>query len=149
MPVFSVFISIYAMEVDHMIRQLLIVSAVMLVFAAGASATMAQKWVDLGSREVKDRSEQDTWHVGKDKGEFHRIKITVADKPVRFYRLRVTFENGTTQEIELRNQIGAGGETRAIDLTGTDRYIDKVDVWYEARTVRRGRRSHVTLWGIR
>ncbi len=129
-------------------RHFFIFSTILFVFAIGASATMAQ-WVDLGNREVKDRSEQDTWHVGKGKGEFHRIKLSVIDKPVRFYRLRVTFENGTTQEVEVRNVIRAGGETRAIDLTGNDRYIDKVDVWYEAQTVRRGRRSHVTLWGIR
>ena len=53
------------------------------------------------------------------------------------------------REIELRNLIAAGGETRAINLNGTDRRIDKVDVWYEAQTVRRGVRSSVTLYGIR
>jgi len=115
----------------------------------GAKAAAAQQWVDLGDREVKDRSEQDTWHVGKGKGEFNKLKLKVIDRPVRFYRARVTFENGRTQEIEIRNVIKAGGESRAIDLEGRDRFIDKVDIWYEAQTVRQGVRSHVVLFGIR
>ena len=87
--------------------------------------------------------------MGEGKGSFRSIKIKVNRKAVRFYRLLVKFENGQTQEVELRNLIPAGGETRAINLNGTDRRIDKVDVWYEAQTVRRGVRSSVTLFGIR
>ena len=131
-----------------MLRKLIVISSVLFVLSAGAVVASAQ-WVDLGTKEVKDRSEQDTWHVGKGKGDFRRIKIAVGDRAVRFYRVKVTFENGQTQEVELRNLIPAGGESRAIDLNGNERFIDKVDIWYEAYTARRGRRSHVTLWGIR
>jgi hypothetical protein len=112
-------------------------------------AVSAQGWENLGSKEVKDRSEQDTWHIGGSKGQFRKIKITVQKKAVRFYRLEVKFENGQVQNIELRNVIPAGGSTRVIDLIGTDRRIDKVDVWYEAQTFRRGVRSQVTLYGMR
>jgi hypothetical protein len=132
-----------------MIKRLGLITFAVFLLGAGVITAAAQQWVDLGTKEVKDRSEQDTWHVGKDHGEFHRIKIGVGNKAVRFYRLRVTFGNGGTQEIELRNVIQAGGESRAIDLTGNDRHIDKVDIWYEAYTARRGKRSSVTLWGIR
>jgi hypothetical protein len=132
-----------------MLKRLSVFSCVAFVIAVGATSVSAQKWVDLGTKEVKDRSEQDTWHVGKSKGEFSKIKLFVGDRPVRFYRMTVKFENGKTQEIELKSMIRAGGETRQIDLTGSDRFIDKVDVWYEANTARRGRRSHVTLWGIK
>ena len=131
-----------------MLKKFVMLSCLLFISAAGATLVSAQ-WQDLGSREVKDRSEQDTWHVGKGKGEFRRIKIAVSVRPVRFYRLRVTFGNGATQEVEIRNLIAAGGQTRAIDLTGKDRYIDKVDIWYEAYTLRRGRRSMVTLYGLR
>jgi hypothetical protein len=131
-----------------MIKRVVLMAFVAFLFTAGATAVSAQ-WQDLGSKEVKDRSEQDTWHVGGGKGEFRRIKITVHDRAVRFYRLEVKFENGQKQNIELRNVIPAGGETRAIDLVGADRRIDKVDVWYEAQTVRRGRRSRVTLHGLK
>lgn len=132
-----------------MFKKLLVISSVLFVFAIGASSVSAQSWVNLGSKEVKDRSEQDTWHVGGGEGEFRKIKITVQRKAVRFYKLTVKFENGQTQNIELRNVIPAGGSTRIIDLVGTDRRIDKVDVWYEAQTARRGVRSEVTLYGMK
>jgi hypothetical protein len=118
------------------------------MLTAGAAAVSAQ-WVDLGEKEVKDRSEQDTWHIGKGKGEFRKLKIAVLDRAVRFYRLEVKYDNGRTEKLEIRNVIPAGGESRAIDLAGNERFIDKVDVWYEAQTVRRGRRSHVKLYGQR
>ena len=132
-----------------MVRRFTLMFVAMFLLGAGAMTASAQKWVDLGTKEVKDRSKQDTWHVGKGKGEFHRIKIAVGTKAVKFYRVKVTFGNGGTQDIELRNVIPAGGESRAVDLIGNDRYIDKVDIWYEAYTARAGRRSQVTLWGIR
>jgi hypothetical protein len=132
-----------------MLRKAIIFSAMLFCLAVAAGSASAQEWVNLGSKEVKDRSEQDTWHVGAGKGEFRRIKLTVQQRAVRFYRLEVKFENGEKQNIELRNVIRAGGETRLIDLVGKDRRIDKVDVWYEAQTVRRGVRSQVTLYGIK
>lgn len=132
-----------------MLKKLVIFSSILFVLAIGASAVSAQGWVDLGTKEVKDRSEQDTWHVGGGQGEFRKIRLRVNQKAVRFYRLEVKFENGTTQNIELRNVIPAGGQTRIIDLVGNDRRIDKVDVWYEAQTPRRGVRSSVTLYGLR
>lgn len=132
-----------------MLKRSIVLLSVLFVLTVGAAAASAQEWVNLGSREVKDRTEQDTWHVGGGQGQFRKIKITVQHKAVRFYKLQVKFENGVTQDIELRNVIRAGGETRAIDLNGTDRKIDKVDVWYEAQTVKRGVRSQVTLYGIR
>ena len=132
-----------------MLRKLFIISSVLFTLIVSASIVSAQNWDNLGSKDVTDRSEQDTWHVGAGKGEFRKIKLTVQRKAVRFYKLTVKFENGQSQEIELRNVIPAGGSTRIIDLVGNDRRIDKVDVWYEAQTARRGVRSQVTLYGLK
>lgn len=132
-----------------MIKRLVLIALAAFIVATGAVAASAQGWVNLGTKEVKDRSEQDTWHIGKGKGEFRKIKLKVLDRPVRFYKLEVKYENGRVENIEVRNLISAGGETRAIDLSGNERFIDRVDVWYEASTVRRGRRSHVTLYGMK
>jgi hypothetical protein len=132
-----------------MLRRSLILVAVLFILCSGAGGASAQKWEDLGSKEVKDRSEQDTWHLGVGKGQFRRIKITVQQRPVRFYKLEVTFTNGQKQAFEIRNLIRQGSETRALDLDGKDRFIDKVDVWYEAATAKQGRRSQVTLYGLK
>ncbi len=132
-----------------MFKRSLIIFAALFVLCAGVATAAGQKWEDLGSKEVKDRSEQDTWHIGSGKGQFRRLKITVQQRAVRFYKLEVTFSNGQKQSFEIRNLIRAGGETRALDLEGNDRSINKVDIWYEAATVRRGRRSEVTLYGLK
>jgi len=132
-----------------MLRKFIILSSMIFILSAAAMTATAQSWENLGSKEVKDRSEQDTWHLGAGKGQFRRLKISVQHRAVRFYKLLVTYGNGEKQEFEIRNLIRAGGETRALDLSGVDRYINKVDVWYEAFTPRRGARSQVTLYGLK
>lgn len=132
-----------------MLKKLIILSSVLFILSAGAAAVSAQKWEDLGSKEVKDRSEQDTWHLGKNNGQFRKLKLTVQYRAVRFYKLVVTYGNGEKQEFAIRDLIRAGGSTRALDLDGKDRFIDKVDIWYEAYAARRGVRSQVTLFGQR
>ncbi|MGH7562704.1 MAG: hypothetical protein ACRENB_16980 [Gemmatimonadales bacterium] len=66
--------------------------------------------------------------------------------PVDFHRVTVHFASGGNQQVELRNTIPAGGESRAIDLRGGDRVIRSVEFWYDARTIR-GRRAVVRLFG--
>ena len=131
-----------------MIKRTVLMAFVALLFSAGATAVSAQ-WESLGTKEVKDRSEQDTWHITAAKGQFRKIKFTVGGRQVRFYKCEVTYSNGEKENIEIRNLIRAGGETRAIDLSGKDRFLNKVDIWYEAATPRRGVRSSVTLWGFK
>jgi hypothetical protein len=59
-----------------------------------------------------------------------------------------TVSDRASQTIESRSTIPAGGESRAIDLEGTDRVIRSVEFWYDAKTVR-GRRAVVRLFGRR
>ncbi len=131
-----------------MIKRLFLLTFVMFLFTVGATAVSAQ-WEDLGSKEVKDRSEQDTWHITAARGQFRKIKLAVSRRPVRFYKVEITYTNGEKDNVEIRSLIPAGGETRAIDLRGNDRFLSKVDIWYEAASAGRGRRSTVTLWGFK
>jgi hypothetical protein len=63
--------------------------------------------------------------------------------------MRVTFGNGETQEVNLQQVIKAGRSSRVIDLPGKDRVINKVDFWYEAASIGRGKKAEITLWGKR
>lgn len=105
-------------------------------------------WVLLGQRAVTDRADHDVIVVSATRGDFTRIKLTVQRAAVDFHRVVVHFGNGGKQEVELRNTIPAGGESRAIDLTGDDRVIRSVEFWYDAKTFR-GRRAVVRLFGLR
>ena len=133
-----------------MFKKLFVISSLVFLLAIGTAAVSPQPgWVNLGEKEVTDKSEKDTWHIGKGKGEFRKLKLAVLERAVRIYRAEVKYENGRIQKLEIRNQIPAGGESRAIDLTGTERFIDKVDIWYEANTAGQGKRSHVILYGLK
>ena len=132
------------------------VSRVMLITLAlggtslltAAARTGALDWVLLGQRTVSDRADHDVIVVTGARGDFKSIKITVQRASVDFHRVVVHYGNGTKQEVELRNTIRAGGESRAIDLTGADRVINRVEFWYDANTIR-GRRAVVRLFGLR
>jgi hypothetical protein len=115
-----------------------------LALATGAGA----EWVLLGQRTVTDRADHDVIPVTAARGDFRSIKLTVQRAAVDFHRVVVHYGNGTQQEIELRNTIPAGGESRAIDLSGADRVINRVEFWYDAKTFR-GRRALVRLFGLR
>jgi hypothetical protein len=84
--------------------------------------------------------------VTADRGTFRQVKLTVHRASVDFRRVVVHYGNGTDQALDIRSTIRAGGETRAIDLDGSDRVIKSVEFWYDANT-RRGRRAVVRLFG--
>ena len=119
------------------------------IVACGASrAQQRDAWVALGQREVNDRVDHDAVGVTARRGEYQRIKLMVQRAPVDFHRVIVHFGDGSKQEVEMRNTIRAGGETRAIDLEGRDRVIRSVEFWYDARTIR-GRKASVRVLGLR
>ena len=116
---------------------------IMILIASGTAAINAsgQRWEYLGQRTVRDRVDHDSIPVTIARGDFRRIKITVRNSAIRFYRVAVIYGNGAPDRIELRQLIPAGGETRVIDLRGGERIIRRVDFWYEAKSI--GRRGAV------
>lgn len=131
-------------------RRKLILAALVLVL--GAAGTLgAQRgqpnWVLLGTKNVTDRADHDTVTVTAAKGNFTAIKIEVQRRAVDFHRVVIHFRNGGDQNVELRNTIRAGGESRVIDIDGADRVIRSIDFWYDAKTLGRGQRATVRVLG--
>jgi hypothetical protein len=126
-----------------------IVISLTVAMAMAATGAALVKWVMLGERVVNDRVDHDSISVGAARGEFSAIKLRVLKRPVHFLDVKVHFANGHVQDVKIKKVIGAGRETRVIDLAGDDRLIERVEFWYEAETARRGRRSEVRLLGRR
>ena len=123
--------------------------ALLLVFGFNQSLN-AQRgaWIHLGDKHVDGRADHDTIKIGSSQGTFNQLQIRVHVAPVYFQRVVVHFHNGADEELEFRERINAGGETRPLDLRGTDREIKSVEFWYER--ARWGRREpEVELWGRR
>lgn len=113
-----------------------------------AFTPIQQTWVKLGDRTVNHAVDRDEIKVTIKDGVFKKIKLKVKHRKVTFRDVKVHFANGDVQDVKLRRQIPAGGETRVIDLEGNNRVITKVVFWYSTSRVW-GKRAEVALWGWR
>lgn len=89
------------------------------------------QWELIGTTNVSFRAERDTIYArGNDR---HRqVMVCVYRNPVRIFDLDVKFQNGRSQDLAVRNVIGAGQCTRAIDLNGQRRNIRSVTLAYKS-----------------
>lgn len=95
-------------------------------------AAAAARWDQLGCKSVGFGVDRDVIKVGRNDGTFTAIKLKVRSAPIEIFDLRVVFGNGKRQDIRVRSVIKPGGETRAIDLAGANRGIDRVELLYRS-----------------
>lgn len=112
---------------------------------AACAATPAVAWDMIGAREVRDRTERDTF-VLPGARRFDRIKLCVYRNPVHFHDLDIRFRNGGHQDVSIRRRINPGECTRDIDLAGDDRNITAVSMVYEETSWGRRRTATVRLF---
>ncbi len=126
-----------------------IVGALFLLLSIGQAglAKEAKRWVYLGQTTVNGQSDHDRIGIGRNEGRFQSIQLRVAGAPVEFQRVVVNFVNGGKEEVDLRNRIAAGGQTRAIDLRGYDRVISSVDFHFSKANWRASSLPRVSLYG--
>lgn len=103
-------------------------------------------WELLGSQKVGFIADKDVIQVGRQDGDFSKIKLVVKDNEVEFKDVDVVYGNGQKDDIQVRNKIRAGGETRAIDLKGGERFIKRVELRYKSKPSFKGQAT-VELWG--
>lgn len=113
---------------------------------ACVSSSPLPGWTKLGERTVNHAVDRDEIRVGARAGTFRRIKLLVRRRAVTFRDVRVHYANGGVQDVQMRRSVPAGGETRAIDLNGRNRVIEKVVFFYNTGP-RRGKRALVQLYG--
>lgn len=102
-------------------------------------------WIKLGLRKVDFKGDKDVIPVTAANGTFRRLKLKVYGSKVRFWDLKVFFGNGEVADLQIRNEIADGGETRAIDLPGGARVIKKVRMVYRSKNPRTGKANIVLL----
>lgn len=125
----------------------LLIFGVCFLSLACVTTTPLDNWIFLGERTVDHRVERDEIRLSVRDGTFRRIKLKVIRSGITFRAVRVHYANGGVEHIDLRNAIPAGGETRAIDLNGQNRVIEKVVFFYNTRRVR-GDKAVVQLYGF-
>jgi hypothetical protein len=117
------------------------ISAIALALACvGALAADAQaqrrgnNWVELGCQQVsfigKDR---DSIRVGRREGRFKAIRLEARNNDVEVLDLKVVYNNGAPDDIQVRSNIRAGSRTRPLDLRGRERAIQRIELVYRSR----------------
>ena len=130
-----------------MLRRTIWAAVVVLGCAVSEAGAQSGRFELLGSRTVTDRADHDSVKVGADKGNFTAVKLEVLRRAVSFRRVVIRFRNGDDQKVELRDTIGANGESRVIDIDGRDRVIRSIDFWYDAQSLGRGGQATVRVLG--
>lgn len=125
-------------------KRLILVLSIMIITLS--STAQGGRWLFLGERLVNDRQDHDIVTVTAARGDFSAIQIRVKGAAVDFHRVIIVYGNGNRQEVELRNTIGAGRNSRVIDLAGNERIIKHIEFWYDARTIK-GRKALVRVFG--
>ncbi|MCR8724075.1 hypothetical protein [Frigidibacter sp. ROC022] len=119
-----------------------------LVFVAGLAArpAAASSWRILGRCKLDLAQEADRIEVGPGRGRCTTLRLQVAGAAVRFERLVIRFGNGDSIEVPLGDLVPAGGRSRAIDMPGSRRRIQAVEMAY--RGAGAGDQAEVTLLGL-
>ena len=121
------------------------------VLAAGTAEArrgrpIGPRWELLGERTVTDKADHDTLPVTAARGTFRSLKLEVRGRAVQFHSVKIHFGDGETQDVELRNVIPAGGESRVIDVEGRDRVIRSIEFHYDAQSLL-GKKAVVKVYG--
>lgn len=127
------------------------IAGVLLLLLGIGQAAFAQggkRWVYLGQTTVNGGRDFDRIGIGRAEGRFQSIQLRVAGGPVEFQRVVVNYSNGSSEEVEIRDRIPAGGQTRSIDLRGGERGINSVDFHYSRANWSRRSLPRVSLYGL-
>ena len=121
-----------------------------LIFAcatAVAPPSLAKRgdWITLGTCKVSLFKDRDHIHVGLKMGLFTGLKLQISGTGIFMERLKVRFVNDEITELQLRNFIAAGTETREMLLPSLVRAIRLIEMEY--RKVPTGGVSSVTVLG--
>lgn len=111
-----------------------------------AERTETSDWELLGERLVDHGLDRDVIPVTVTEGTFRKIKLAIRSRKIELLDLKIYFGNGDVQDVSVRRIIQAGGETRVIDIEGTNRVIRKVTFWYKTIGKAPGRAT-IRLWG--
>jgi hypothetical protein len=114
-----------------------IVAGVLASLAAVPSAAEA-RWERLGCQKVGFLVDKDVIRVGRSEGRFKAIRLQVSGNKVYMNDLKVIYADGQPDDIPVRNEIRAGGQTRPLDLRGNRRAIREIQMSYRSQPNFRG-----------
>ncbi len=113
----------------------------------GYNAASAQSdWTKIGQKDVDFHMDHDRIVASGKGGKFREIHMSVANAPIKFSKVVITYKNGESQTLDFLQDVQVGHETRSINIEGNGRVIKYIDVWYETDSLG-GKKARVTAYG--
>ena len=112
----------------------------------GSRMTEKNGWEKLGEANADLTKDRDVITVNR----FNRltaIKFFVTGADLEIMDMDIYFANGTKQDVSVRSEIKAGGESRVIDLNGDTHDIKRIEFVYKTEANRSNNKAHVEVWG--
>jgi hypothetical protein len=128
-------------------RTCVAIAALAVAGTAASQSAWADKWEELGCQKVGFLIDRDVVKVGRRDGRFKAIRLEVSGNTVYMEDLKVVYGNGVPDDIPVRSEIRDGAQTRALDLKGRDRVIDRVEMVYRAQPNFKGS-AKVCVYGL-
>src|SRR5262245_66364155 len=120
------------METVMHVRTVGIFASLLVAFLATPSLAHA-RWERLGCQKVGFINDKDVIRVGRGEGRFKSIRLEVSGNKVYMDDLKVIYANGEPDDIPVRSEIRAGGQTRPLDLRGERRAIKQIEMKYRSQ----------------
>ncbi|MEO1280680.1 MAG: hypothetical protein AAFV69_02985 [Pseudomonadota bacterium] len=91
-------------------------------------------WVLIGTAKAAVLSKDyDAIQIGKQAGRFKAIRITARRQDIRMYGMRVTYGNGTQENVPVYGWIRKNQTSNTFDLKGRDRFIKTIEFRYRTK----------------
>ena len=99
----------------------------------------AGTWERLGQVTASHHADHDRISMTGRNDSFRKLKFRVSDSPLNMHRVVVTYDGGTPESIDIRENLAKDSDTRAIDLHGGNRHIRTIEFWYETQGMLNGK----------
>lgn len=103
-------------------------------------------WRELGRVKAGHNGDHDRIVIDGPHDTYRKLKFRVENSALNMSKMVVTYEDGAPENIEVRNEISKGGESRVIDLKGGKRKLKSVEFWFDTKGVLNGK-AEVILYG--
>ena len=104
----------------------------------GGGGGGAGDWSRLGCKDIRFLADRDTLKVGQFDRRFSAVRLKVRKAAVEVSSLRITFGNGSRQDVRVGELIPPGGTSRPIELDGGNRAIDRIEMNYRSIPTNKG-----------
>lgn len=122
--------------------------SMLILFLMLFSIDLSAQWERLGSRKVDFRQDNDVIMVTAYEGRFSKLKLKINKAPIYLKNIRIVYGNGNSTELKVNRMLENGTETRAFDLPGDKRVIQKIVFNYRSVPSFRGK-GIITVFGRR